>query len=94
MKPCVGKREDVGAGCWIFWVLPPSSYLSVNGHTHTVTLKVFTEFDQYREHIFQIKKGDFDDWVKVDRDVDSLQTPESKVRLRKSSPEIAKEGVT
>lgn len=32
---------------------------------HIVTWKVFTDFDQYREHILQVKEGDFGDKWKV-----------------------------
>lgn len=46
------KERDVGADWWILWPLPPSSYLTGNGHAVIVGLKTFTGLDQDREHKF------------------------------------------
>lgn len=62
---------------------------------HIVTLKVFTEFEQYGEHILQIKEGDFGDWVKGVRDLVLSKPLGLKLGWEmKSPPQIAKERVT
>lgn len=62
---------------------------------HIVTLKVFTDFDQYREHILQVKEGDFGDKWKVTEMLVLSKPQGPKLGWQmKSPPQIAKEGVT